>query len=188
MSKKILILIIVILVSLGGFLLWKKSRQNTPFESGGSQASTESSDLTYKNSQYGFSFQKPEGYTVGEFDQDEGKMILVQMSKMPLDTKNAVSKGILDIGFQILISPFDEADAVITKARINKEIPDMKVENSAEILVADSKGLQFESNNSAFSGKSFEVWFVRGTDLYQISGYIESEQVIKDTLNSWKFE
>ena len=151
----------------------------------------------YKNAEFGFSFEKPEGYTVGEFDQDEGKMILVQMSKMPLDTKNTVSKGIFDIGFQVLITPFDEPDEVITKARINKDIPDMKVENSKEISVAGkdtqgspmyTKGLEFQSNSSAFGGASAEIWFVHGANLYQLSGYRESLSVMESVIQSWKFE
>ena len=186
------------------------TRSNPPGVPSGSTEDTlgNASRNQYENSQYGFSFQKPEGYTVGEFDQDEGKIILVQVSKTVFDTKNAMPRGTLDTGFQITITPFDEMDTVITKARINKDIPDMKVENSKEISITGkdtqgspmyTKGLEFESNNATFGGASAEIWFVypvrdkdsngvRGANLYQLSGYHDSLPVMESVVQSWEFQ
>ena len=180
MSHKLKVIFVIIVIIYSLFFVWRlfTSRPDQTLSKTDNITNSENLDGIYKNSQYGFSFQKPNGYNIGEFDQENGKIILVQMSKAAFDTTS----------FQILITPFDEPEAIITKARINKEIPGLKVENAKEILVGAGKGLQFESDNPVFGGKSAEIWFVHNSNLYQLSGYKEAMPVMEQVIASWTFQ
>lgn len=146
-----------------------------PAEKGANVASVlEFSGTRYENVQFGFSFEKPNGYNIGEFDEGEKKVILVQSN----DSKTS---------FQILISFLGVPDAVITKNIIQTEIPGIKVENEKEILVDGANGLIFESDNEFFNGASIEAWFMNSGNLYQISGYSEATLIIEELIKTWKW-
>ena len=140
---------------------------------------TSESQNVYKNEQYGFSFGYPEGFNVSDFDEGNGKVILVK-------------KAASDNGFQIFISPFDESGP-ITKERILKDIPDMIISNEKEILVGGEKALSFTSKDELglpageAGGETREIWFVRSENLYQISAFSSFEKELLKILATWKF-
>jgi len=100
---------------------------------------------------------------------------------------------------QIVISPYGP-DTDITEAMIHSDIPELKISDAQELLIGEGrKGLAFMSDNPAFcaspepcvkegNGKSREVWFVFGGNLYQISTYAEQDEFLKRLFGTWQFK
>ncbi|MDO8594907.1 MAG: hypothetical protein Q7R93_05380 [bacterium] len=140
-------------------------------------AKIQASDFTetYKNAKYRFSFKYPEGYTVRSIPDEAtgGDIVLVQ---------DLAGKA----GVQIALSPFDEPNAVLTPNRVEQEAG-ITVESPQDVLIGKSgKGLAFIGHGTDF-GTSREVWFVFGTTLYQMSTYIEWDELLKNVLSTWQF-
>jgi hypothetical protein len=132
--------------------------------------------IRYVNSRYGFSFEKPQGYTVGSVPEEAGETILVQ--------KN----GSVQDSFQIFITELDHP-VELTPTLIKSELPGTVVSNPVKIdLDGKGKGIMFSSNNDAFGGKSFEIWFARDTRIYQITSYVGFAQQLQAIIGTWKFE
>lgn len=137
----------------------------------------ESADIseTYANSKYGFSFNHSKELNVSEFADDNSDIVLVQPG-----------------GFQVLISPFDESGP-ITKGRILKDIPDMKIINEREISVggfdgltaSGEKALNFISKDE--SGETLETWFVHNGNLYQITAEPDFASKLEEIIKTWRF-
>ncbi len=123
-----------------------------------------------------FSFQYPQNFQVGRFDQANTEIIVVQNPD-----KQA--------GFQISIRSVDE-QIPMTKERIKQDLPDLQVRQPQPVqLGADAgQGLAFYSDNEAFGGSSREVWFTFAGHLYQISTYANLDPLLKQVLNSWTFQ
>jgi hypothetical protein len=162
------------------------AEDGTSFNKGGiSQGDTGTSEIakiqpsdfteTYKNARYRFSFKYPSGYAVTSVPDEatDGDIILIQKR----DGK---------AGVQIAVSPFDELDAILTPNRIENEAG-INIESPQDVLIGKSgKGLAFIGTNTSF-GRSREVWFVFGTTLYQMSTYIELDELLKNILGTWSF-
>lgn len=197
MKKAIGIIVLVVLIGAGVYAFG--FAEDLPFDLPGSEASvsvdvpddawskganvdkvvkkagSKGYSQTYKNSEYQFSFKYPEGFKIGEVPHGEdGNTIVVQ---------NAEDS----VGFQVYVTPYGGADTAITKAKIEADIPDMKVKQPQPVAIGSSgKGLAFISENSNF-GESREVWFVFNGHLYQISTYLSQDKLLQRVLNSWKF-
>lgn len=131
---------------------------------------------TYTNKKYSLSFGYPDGYSVRSTPNADGggDTILIQ--------NDTTKKGV-----QILITPYDDADANITEKKIETDIPDMKVSDPQPVPVGRNQGLAFISDNGAFDGNSREVWFVFKGNLYQISTYASYDDFVKTLFSTWKF-
>ena len=130
---------------------------------------------TYKNAKYRFSFKYPSDYAVTILPDEGtgGDIVLIQKK----DGKS---------GVQIAVSPFDEPNAVLTPNRVEQEAG-ITVESPQDVLIgAHGKGLAFIGRGTDF-GTSREVWFVFGTTLYQMSTYIELDELLKNVLGTWQF-
>lgn len=131
----------------------------------------------YANNKYGFSFDKPEGYTVGDLHDETGEILVIQK------TNSRVNDG-----FQIYITPLDEP-LTLTPDRIHADLPDLQIKNAKNIqLDAKASGIMFESNSSDFGGKSFEIWFTYQGFLYQITSYQSFANDLQKIIGTWKFE
>jgi hypothetical protein len=132
----------------------------------------------YVHPRLGFSFQKPEGYTVGSLKGDDGSETLIVQPSSSSNNKK---------GFQVFITQLD-TPIELTPNLIKSELPGTSV-NNAQKIVLDSKGkgIMFASNNDAFGGKSFEIWFSDGTTMYQISSYSEFATELQGIIGTWKF-
>lgn len=133
---------------------------------------------TYKNSQYGFSFQYPDEFKIAEFTEgDFGDIVLAQ----------GPSENSVQAGFQIFITPFDEPAGPITKERILQDEPSMIVENGQLIqLPSGIQAFAFLSKNQSL-GNTLEVWFVRDGYLYQISTYASLVEFMTKILGTFSF-
>ncbi len=127
----------------------------------------------------GFSFGKPEGYTIGAIPGEAGGQTLIVQSVTPPSSPND--------GFQIVITPLD-APMELTPNLIKSELPGTSVNNAkAIVLDQQGKGLMFSSNNAAFGGQSFEIWFTTATHLYQITSYASFASELQTIIGTWRF-
>jgi len=140
----------------------------------------------YVHPRLGFSFEKPEGYTVGAIRGDDGSETLIVQS---------ANSGSAQNGFQIFINPLDEP-LEITPNVIKSELPGTSINNAQAIeLDGRGKGMMFSSNNDAFGGKSYEIWFINpepsgvgaAGHLYQITSYAEFASQLQKIIGTWKF-
>ncbi len=143
--------------------------------------STTTAEQRYASAKYGFSFNKPAGYTVGALNDGTGDTLLVQPATAGSNS-----------GFQIYITPIDEP-TTITPNLIKSQLPGTSVNNAQNIVLdGKGKGLMFASNNEAFGGSSFEIWFVypnkAGGNLYQITSYGSFAAQLQAIIGTWKFQ
>lgn len=130
--------------------------------------------LTYINKQFGFQFNLPEGYSGSSFTEGNGVTVLLQNQT-------------LGQTFQIYIQNFDETEAV-TIDRIQQDVPDLTINNPLNAIIArgDIEALVFEGVSDDF-GKTREVWFVKGGNLYQVIAPFEMEHTIGPIVESLSF-
>lgn len=126
----------------------------------------------YEQADLKFSFAYPEGFTVGEFpDEDDSETILVQKQ---------------NIGFQLYISPFDE-NITITYDRIQADQPDLVISDPKQIGFVGVSGVLFESENDS-GEKTLEIWWVKDSHLYQITTYPEFRDTMVKILETWTYK
>ena len=158
--------------------------------------SSETKAVRYTHPRLGFSFEKPAGYTVGALRDDSGAETLIVQRASP---SGASAKD----GFQIYITVLDEP-LELTPNLIKSELPGTSVNNPLAInLDNKGKGIMFSSNNDAFGGKSFEIWFTTSVIaslpaeegdsaaiqpyLFQITSYAEFSAELQKIIGTWKF-
>lgn len=130
----------------------------------------------YSNETFSFSLMVPADFAAQELPADEN-------GSQTLLFQNASGEGI-----QISILPFDEDLQVLTKERIQQDVPDLQITHEQPVEIGQSHtGLAFKSNNDAFGGASREVWFVFKGNLYQISTYERLDPLLKAIFTTWKF-
>lgn len=128
---------------------------------------------TYKNFQYGFSFDYPKEFKIVE-SGEETKTILIN------DANG-------NFQFQIIVNLFDEPGP-LTRQRILQDLPDLKMEGLQEKKLQNGNSvLIFLTNNSSL-GKVREVWFIYNEYLYQISALQEFDNKLNEILSTWKFQ
>jgi len=136
----------------------------------------------YTNDTYHFSLTLPEGFEARSMKQEVGETIVFE---------NGSGDGI-----QIIITPFDEDLHVLTKERVQADVPGMQITDAQPVEIGDPstgsgqvyyQGLAFKSDNPAFDGASREVWFVFRGNLYQISTYERLDELLKKMFSTWKF-
>ncbi len=185
-SKKILysLLMVSLLIVVGGFInnyisknpgvVIDESRRG---EDGSGKIEEVGAAKKYTNSAYGFSFEYPKEFTVGQFYDGEGESIVLQ---------SASSSSRL--GMQVFIAPTD-LPVELTPSLIQKELPGTLVKNPQKIeLDGKAKGILFESNNPAFDGKSAELWFYYGGNVYQVTSYPEGAGKMTEIMGTWRFK
>lgn len=123
-----------------------------------------------------FRLQLPDGFSAREMQGTDGVGTTIIL-------EDAEANGI-----QIATQPFDEDLRVLTKERVQSDIPDMQIIEPQPVDIGTSHiGLAFKSDNPAFSGASREVWFVFNGTLYQISTYERLDSLLKTMFQTWEF-
>jgi|SRR3989344_5979613 len=201
MSKQKFIAIIVVLIAVaaGAYLLFSrgnlKSLNLEMFKLGNPTGNTNESPKpseeasanlteTYTSPDYGFSFKYPKGFNATELDDDSGHTVLVQPSASDQKSYEVEPRK----EFQIYITPFDEAEP-LTGARILQDLPPSEVIDPKDVLIGEGKAINaviFLSTNSSF-GKTREIWFIHGENLYQITTYDGQDNFIGPILETFKF-
>ena len=208
MDKKIVIAIVVIVVATGALIAFVKLRgekdPSTITEQDGTrltagsfadsqkrieqaQASIEALAQGKVNEffhpQYGFTFQFPVDFRVGNFPApDSSEVVLVQKDQ---------------VGFQLYIKPFDE-DIILTAERIKQDLPGQTIDEPLHIRIGDADSsaqggsgqataLVFFSDSESL-GRTREIWWVYRGSLYQITTYAEFDEAMVAILETWRFE
>ncbi|MAF13679.1 MAG: hypothetical protein CMI53_02185, partial [Parcubacteria group bacterium] len=71
---------------------------------------------------------------------------------------------------------------------VKRDLPNIIMEQLQEFLIGNGiSGLAFISESESF-GTSREVWFVWDGNLFQISTYIESQDLLQEILRTWRFK
>lgn len=163
--KHILYLLLLLLI---GFLVFKVVYKESGYSN---ESENITSSLEYTNEYYNFSFEYPSGLTIDEISEDIGETIVV--------------KG--DLGsFQIHITPFDEGDIVISKERIESDIPGINISENENVSIGKlARGLAFTLKGKDL--ETTEVWFVYKDSLYQISAPLAKRDFLVKILTTWKF-
>ena len=131
----------------------------------------------YRNRDFGFSLQMPNGFRARELPSDAngGRSIVLQ---------NDSGEGI-----QIYVTPYPDDTKILSAADVRAAIPDMQVTDEQAVQIgANYTGVAFKSDNDAFSGDSREVWFVFHGNLYQISTYARLDSLLQAMFATWKFD
>lgn len=124
---------------------------------------------TYKNAAYKFSIDVPKDITPSDFDESNGHNVLVQDKTFQM---------------QIYITQFDE-DITLTKERIQKDVPDLQMENVNSVTINGVTGVAFISNDNG--QKYRQVWVVRKGYLYQTLSPANEDAMTSNILQSWKW-
>lgn len=133
-------------------------------------ADTHNIPSRYYSSEYKFFFNKPTGFRVTEIPDDTGAVILAEGS-------NGES-------FQIFIIPFDESGP-LTPSRIQKDLPQKIIENPRSGKLDGTQAVAFSSRDG--TEKVFEIWFIHGGYLYQITTNASFTDGLQNILQTWKF-
>lgn len=143
-------------------------RQNDAFIS-------ESKDLkVYDNPEFGFSFKHTEDTNISDSSYGGGKLIIVKRNN-PEEI------------FQIYIVNTGGEQVNITEDIIKRDIPDMSIANPQDVIIGESgKGIAFISIES--NEQRREVWFNYTGHVYQITAPIDSDDFLKETLDTWQFK
>lgn len=130
----------------------------------------------YTNSEYGFSFFYPSILSLGQFSESNGETIVLQGERAAQS------------GFQIYVFPVTEP-VVLTPGFIEADLPGTVVTKPQKIeLDGKAQGIMFESNNPAFSGKSFEIWFYYNGFVYQATSYLDQASLMQQVIGTLRFE
>lgn len=195
-NRKIVIIVacsLAALVAAGGFIIWNKSKNpvSSPGEISGwlnpaapkenpvANTGISAAFRTYTHPVHGFSFDYPADWSLDVFsDPPDGE---AGEGEETVVLQNA------ETGIAVFIYPFDEPGP-ITKKRILRDVPDIKIENEIGLKIAGGSidALGFDSNEREL-GPTKEVWFVHGGFLYQISGAQGSGEALYIIVESWKF-
>ena len=129
---------------------------------------------TYTNRAFRFAFSYPPDLGVEAWQ--EGAVTTVR-------ARNAAKT----IGFQISIRPIAGTDTAITPSRIARDMPRVKT-RAPETLHIRGAGpaLAFYTTERTF-GDSFQAWFIRDGQLFQLSSYTPHAPLARGVLASWTF-
>lgn len=143
---------------------------------------------TYTHPDFGFSFEYPDKFTLGNFPEEGGDMLVVQGA----DGKN---------GFQVFVSPYEEETQLSLEA-IHAAAEGLTVTDAKEINIGQGKIRAFsfvlgtsEENmddpvnqeDVSSADTTNEVWFVEAGNLYQITNYADFQSEMGKILESWRF-
>lgn len=130
-------------------------------------------EKSYRSTTFGFSFRVPEEFTIGEFDEGGGRVVLV-------NTDEGQS------AFQIFISPYTESTSSLTVERIQEDVPGLAIREPETLRMTGGQSvLTFVGEDSIF-GITREVWMVHNGNLFQIMTPVETQDELAATLETWE--
>ncbi|MBI1956940.1 MAG: hypothetical protein HYS44_00570 [Candidatus Niyogibacteria bacterium] len=137
--------------------------------------------IKYTHPDIGFSLEYPRELEVRRFsEKEDAETILFQRAG---DEDRARGER---LGFQIFITPFDDEWPVITRERILRDLPDLKMEDVQEVILGDgTRALIFWTEDPSL-GRTREVWFTSmGIRLYEITTYEHLDSWLAMILSTW---
>lgn len=149
--------------------------QSSQNSSGSGQANTinqpdPTQPLSYTHPDLNFSFEYPGNYKLANLQDEQGETILLQN---------------LGRGAQIYISSFSgkEFNASVVRQNLSNE----KLENLKDIAMPGGFNAVSFSGKDQSLGEVWDVWFVAGGKLYQITSQPGHDALLKTLVESFKF-
>ena len=195
--KKILVLIVVLILVVLGYWLYKTNGSVFPTVVGENSGNTDSASLTdtslkdeadafanadlseiYEDPTYGFSLKYPSGL--------EPILIPADPESDTVDMFIFEQNG-TGLGFQIIVSEFLEENADITPERILKDIPDMVIKKPEEVNLGEGrgKGTTFLDGEEGNSETNRQIWFAANGHLFQITSMPVFDKAMQKILATW---
>jgi hypothetical protein len=129
---------------------------------------------TYVYDRTGFALDIPSGFSARLSDGEETDIVIVEGIESSSE------------GYQVAITPWDEPADALSFARIQADLPDLKLSRTqAGALPIGVLALSFEIEQAGEETR--EVWFVHAGYLYQMSAPIASAELIEDALEDMSF-
>lgn len=168
----ILLAVAIVAIVVIAYYLFQKPDETSPASSDAAVSAAVLPNV-YEDADHGFSFSYGEDMTVRTMAMDDFDVVVVEGN----DSVN---------GFQIIISPFFN-DALLP-ADMGELLMGVSATEVKDLTVGHTgKGFIFRSDNPSFEGGSIEAWFAKGGRLYQATTYAMNEQMLLDSLATWKF-
>ncbi len=162
----------------------------------------------YNNPDHNFSLELLPGLTTTAFEEGDGDVVLIGQDKSyKTDTTNEPNKSnttnksntsYSSYEMQITIRPFDE-ETSLTAARIQKEVPEIKMQNAVAVKADGTDAVSFVSCSPSSPSEERmpagqerlncfrEIWFVQNRELYQIIAPSSFDNVTGKLMESWKW-
>lgn len=135
------------------------------------QTSALSTCVEYRSAKYHFSLFYPSVLGVKTYDEGGGAMTIV--------FENAK----LVQGFQIFVVPYSQPQ--VTEQRFKQDEPSGVRTNVQNIQIDGAVGAAFFSKNAL--GDTYEVWFIHGGYLFEVTALRQDEDELNDALRTWQF-
>ena len=130
----------------------------------------------------GFSFYYPKTFKVGQFEEGDGDMVLLQSLQDSSPYEGGARGGYSALSVQIFTKDFNDPGP-ITAERIQKELPDVKMVQSQTATLDGAQAVTFTDTSGLYN-----VWVIYNKKLFQISGYSQEKDFINQILNTWKWQ
>jgi hypothetical protein len=191
MKKITIIFIFLVILGVGGFLMFKKNPGELSIQNDDNEKTEvpEGQMTGQILGPYAGTKDIKEYLNTGSWKKYDGSMFSFKYSGNFKVSSQQVEGGELlsaedeNFGFQVFISAFDEKGPV-TPERIWKDLPDEVIN---EPKVADLDGVEtlvFYGLDDEI-GETFEAWTARNGKLYQIMTTKVAEQLLIEVLNTW---
>jgi len=179
-SKKLIFIIlgIALIITIVYLLVVQKGStfsldKNVDSVPGSGEITNVDGEKSFRSTDFGFSFRVPEAFTIGEFDEGGGRVVLV-------------NTGDGESAFQIFISPYDEGAQSLTVERIQEDVPNLTIREPETLQMTGGQSvLTFVGEDSIF-GVTREVWMVHKGNLFQIMSPVEIQDELATTLETWE--
>ena len=130
-----------------------------------------------------FSIEYLKGFSVEAYKEASGGETIIFQDEGDTDDTLLQDRS----GFQIFITPFENEEGVLTRERILEDLPTAVIEDPQEIIIGDNiQALLFWSEDP-FIGRTREVWFSYGENLYEITTYAHLGLWLAQILSTWDF-
>lgn len=215
--KKLFIIIIILLAAGAGVLDYRSYLANRSYETDTTNKSngtyrtdtTNTSNKTdaaslpsakseiYNNPDHNFSLELLPGLSTNAFEEGDGDVVLIQLDKSYMSNESYKSYSAFQM--QITIRPFDE-ETSLTAARIQKEVPEIKMQNPISVKADGTDAVSFVSCSPSSPSEERrpagqerlncfrQIWFVQNHELYQIIAPSQFDNVTGKLMESWKWE
>lgn len=126
----------------------------------------------YRNEKYRFSIFYPESRSIKEYDEGGGAMTIT------FENFDAAH------GFQTFIVPY--SGDKVSPERFKMDVPSGVRTNERTVIVDGVPGAAFYSNDMRL-GDTYEIWFIHGGYLYEITTLKSREENLNERMQTWRF-
>lgn len=145
--------------------------------------------VRFTHPEYGFSVEYPDTISITAYREEaEGETIVFEDESVPRRASVGMRRG-----FQVFVTPFGD-DEKITRERILEDVPFVTIDEPQEVLLGTAvsggeniPALLFWSEDPRI-GRTREVWFVSGGNLYEITAYAHLDEWLAKILSTWEFK